>query len=390
MRDPVRVTKDHRVVWYPSGRVGDGARRSRRCGSDVAAQQFARQVRGELTGAALDLDLGSPNKSVRQMIEHFLTDRELVVGSPLTTRQYRSNLNVWTPAVVQVASCGDVDLRHWHAIFDGLRIGGASAGTVKSVARTYGALIQFGALRGYLSESDAFGSALMRRKVVHDCLKYVSSVRAQGTIALKDCPTADEVDGYAAAFEAVYPGHGRLLVLLAFSSGLRFCELLALRVEDINLLTGEVRVAQQLDRTRPWPATRLPKGGKSRIAVAWAAYRHVLKELVETASGESSRDPGYLFPRYRSKTAWADQAGRLAGAAAASCPEWSWGFHALRHSFATHSLAPVSAGGYGLPPKSVSTWLGHHALSLTLDMYVDRLGDDVSLAGRLTAKRPGT
>jgi len=81
----------------------------------------------------------------------------------------------------------------------------------------------------------------------------------------------------AAAFEVEYPGYGFRLVLLAFATGLRICELLALRWDSIDLATGAVAVNAQLDRYRAWPAVRKPKGGKTRRVPLAGAVRDLLE-----------------------------------------------------------------------------------------------------------------
>ena len=68
------------------------------------------------------------------------------------------------------------------------------------------------------------------------------------------------VEKYAAAFEAEYPGYGYRLVLLAYATGMRICELLALRVEHVLFLKDETKIIVdwQLDRYEQWPAVRAP------------------------------------------------------------------------------------------------------------------------------------
>ena len=61
------------------------------------------------------------------------------------------------------------------------------------------------------------------------------------------CPKADDIETYASAFEEVHPGYGRRLVLLAFATGLRINELLALRHDSIDLGTGDVTVGDAYD-----------------------------------------------------------------------------------------------------------------------------------------------
>lgn len=67
---------------------------------------------------------------------------------------------------------------------------------------------------------------------------------------------------FAAAFEAEYPGYGARFVWLAFATGMRICELLALRWDSFDLVSMTVAVDWQLNRHRAWPAVKPPKSGK--------------------------------------------------------------------------------------------------------------------------------
>ena len=111
------------------------------------------------------------------------------------------------------------------------------------------------------------------------------------------------------------PGYGARLVWLAFGTGLRINEALALRHDSIDLDTLEVAVDWQLDRYGTWPALALPKGNKTRATQLWACYSDVAASLIEDALDPEGPDHGWLFPRHRSVKKWADQAGKLAGAA---------------------------------------------------------------------------
>jgi hypothetical protein len=52
------------------------------------------------------------------------------------------------------------------------------------------------------------------------------------------------------------------------------------------------------------------------------------RSLVEDAEKRTGDEHGWLFPRHRSRTRWADQAGNLMAAAAQACG-WDWSFHWL-------------------------------------------------------------
>jgi integrase len=387
-QDPVRVYADGRIAYWTGGRAGLGHRRFLRGGSLEEAIKKGAAMRGTLArtegvGAHFDANL---DQLMQDMLVHLRTHG----GEEGSIRQYKTNYNTWITDEIGHLRCLDAELRHWTAIFDHLNHGKASETTVRNMSRTLGVLMEFGVEHGYFLTAEPFAEPRRRRLVVKKAKKRAAIYKAEveQKIQLKLCPTLADVEKYAAAFEAEYPGYGYRLVMLAFATGLRLNELLALRHDSINLKTGEIAVDWQLDRYNHWPAHKLPKGRKTRTAIIWDHYLPIAESLVADSLSRDGADHGSLFPRHRSTTAWADQAGKLAGAAKAAC-DWNWTFHWLRHAWASLSLAPEKFGGYGLDAVSVQHWLGHERLSTTQDMYVERQTDDASIAKGRTSRAPG-
>jgi integrase len=389
--DPVRVYADGRLWYWTGGRPGVGERIPERCGTLAAAEARAVELRARLVRTQ---GLGPQAASVLgQAMQDMIASMRTAGDAEGSIRQYKSNWNRWMPAeIAWNVRCLDVDIHHWAAIFDHANAEGASEPTVRNIARTLGVLMEWAVDRGYFASSEPFGDPRRRRKIVKKARRRARIVKAEREerYLFAICPKVSDVEKYAAAFEEVYPGYGRRLVLLAFATGLRINELLALRHDAIDLETGEVQVDWQLDRYNAWPARRLPKGNKTRIAFLWSFYTDVAESLIEDslALDEDDEHYGWLFPRHRSKTGWADQAGKLAGQARKAC-DWDWTFHWLRHAFATYSMASKKTGGFKLDPVSVQHWLGHARLSTTQDMYVERQSDDLKIARRRTDSAPG-
>ena len=390
--DPVRVYNDGRLWYWTGGRPGVGERVPERHGTLAKAEARAAELR---TLLARTHGLGPQAGSVLDQVMQDMLAAMDTAGEPEgTIRQYKSNWNTWVPANIGAkVRCLDVDIRHWAAIFDQANAEGASESTVKNIARTLGALTDWAVDRGYFASAEPFGDPRRRRKIVRKARQRARIVSAESDnrYLFDVCPKVADVEKYAAAFEEVYPGYGRRLVLLAFATGLRINELLALRHDSIDLETCEVSVDWQLDRYQHWPARRRPKGGKTRVAAMWSCYAEVASSLIEDslALDEDDEHHGWLFPRHRSTKAWADQAGKLAGEAKQAC-DWDWTFHWLRHAYATYSMASRKSGGFKLDPVSVQGWLGHARLSTTQDMYVERQSDDVKVAKKRTSRLPGT
>lgn len=384
--DPIRVYEDGRLAYWTGGAPGLGQRRFRRFGSAQEAEEVAAALRPQLVTRAPRGPRAS--QSLDTLFRHMRDTWTPGNGKTATLAQYRSNWNVWVAESIGKKACDQLTISDWSAIFANLSRQRASLATIRAVARTLNAVIKHGILNGFFLDENAFGLPTQRKAVVANAVDRTPRTNRRAGITLGMCPTVADVDRLAAAFAVVYPGYGDRLVWMAFATGMRLGEVLALRVEHVNLKTGEVAVLEQLDRSQPWPATRLPKYDKTRTARMWAAYWHVAASLVADANARTGDDAGWLFPRHRSTRRWLDQAGRLA-AVAREQAGWGWTLHFLRHAHASYSLAPVSYGGYGLDPKSVSECLGHEDLSTTLDMYVAEQPEAAAIAARLTRHPPG-
>ncbi len=148
------------------------------------------------------------------------------------------------------------------------------------------------------------------------------------------------------ADEDALPLRDRAMFELIYSSGLRLAEVLGVRLEDIDLAAGTVRV--------------LGKGSKTRVvpvgAQAIAAVERWLPERALMANAEErvlfvSRRGGRLHPR----TVQA----RLTARAKAHGLDAKVHPHVLRHSFASHILQ--SSGDL----RAVQELLGHASISTT-------------------------
>jgi integrase len=378
---PARAYADGRVAYWTGGKPGQGKRKQKRLPGFAEAERWAAVYNLSATGGA-DSGTPKPLRNLDEMFQDFL-DQLRRNGEPEgTIRQYKSNWNVWVPAEIGSIPCGLAELQHFTAIFNGLT-GKQSTrlGTVRSIARTIGAAITFGVQNGYFAADAApFGSPDHRKAVVK---KAVETVRKRAEVEHRydndSCPTAEDVDLLAAAVEKEYPGYGRRLVLLGFATGMRINELLALQWDSIDLVTGLVCVDWQMDRYQPWPARRLPKGGKRRETRLWQGYLHVAESLIlDALERPDGNDAGWLFPRRNTRVKWWSDSVGVFLRKAITAASWDWTFHWLRHGFASWNLTPRKDGGFGLAVKVVQGWLGHSKPSITQDMYLEshRGGDE--------------
>lgn len=379
--DPVRVYDDGRIAYWTGGAAGVGDRRFERLPDLAAAERRA----VELRAAVVKENRPRPDRTLDELAQFMLNEMRAAGDPEGTVRQYKSNWNTWVPAEVGEVLCRDAAIEHVSAILSGLSAEKSSLGTTNAVIRTLNAVIRTGQLNGWLT-SDDLGTLALRREAYKVARRRAADTKRGNEVITREmCPTVEEVDAFAAAMAVVYPGFGDRLVYAAFSSGLRLCEVLALTVTDVNLEHGRVHVDKQLDRYRNWPDTAPPKHGRERHAVFWSSYQWVWDGLVADAERAGRR---HLFPLHRSTTKFADRVGVFCREARKASGT-TWGFHWLRHAFATWSLASPDDGGYGLDLPSVSKWLGHGRTSVTQDLYVGPARDHEVRARETTRRLPG-
>jgi integrase len=222
-------------------------------------------------------------------MQSFLDHLRRTSGKTGTIRQYKSNYNTWIPETIGARANPTLERAHWSGIFDPLAAA-ASPATIKNVNRTLNAMIGFADDREFFGTRLPFNTTPERRaSIVREARELARKrlgLAAQATsgIALDMCPDVASVDELAEAVEAHYPDYGRRMVLLAFGTGLRICEILALRADHIDVAQGLVHVDQQLNRYAQWPAVVPPKGDKDRKALIWTAMLPVAESLMIDAT----------------------------------------------------------------------------------------------------------
>lgn len=229
-----------------------------------------------------------------------------------------------------------------------------SASSVRQVHRTLSLVLAFAVRDGRLARNVAEGVPLPR--AAKPDKRYL---------------TLDELRRLA---DSVEDGQARLMVMLLGLTGLRFGELVALRVKRVDLLRRRLEVAESASEINGVLTFGTPKTHQRRTVPVPRSLVDALAEqvagkgpeaLVFTASSGSA--VGLMNWRHRTF----DPAVRAADLGHLTP-------HELRHTAA--SLAVASGAG----PKAVQRMLGHASAAMTLDVYSGLFDDELdSLADRL-------
>jgi integrase len=174
---------------------------------------------------------------------------------------------------------------------------------------------------------------------------------------------------------ALAAGKGRLVVLVLAYCGLRWSEVAALRVENVDLLRRRLDIAQAVTEVNGGQLTwNTPKNHERRTV---PIPRFLVDELAGHLAGRGRNElvfaapEGSVLRNRNARRSWFD-------AAAAAIDEPGLTPQELRHTAA--SLA-VSAGAN---VKAVQRMLGHASAAMTLDRYADLFDDDLdAVADRL-------
>lgn len=154
----------------------------------------------------------------------------------------------------------------------------------------------------------------------------------------------DEAEAAVAAAE----GQIRAMMVFALNTGLRVGELLALRWEDVSIPERRVRVSQN-----DWQGhVGTPKGGQAREVPLNGRALGVIQALRTDGAGLVFRGADGGPYRYRSAQLAIEKVSRRVG-------EKRFGWHALRHTFASHLVMR------GVSLTAVQQLLGHSTQAMT-------------------------
>ena len=197
-----------------------------------------------------------------------------------------------------------------------------------------------------------------------------------------EIPSADDVERLGKALAAGWHGErDQLMATVAAYSGLRWGEIAALTVPQVDTAARVITVDRKVVEVAGKLYLEAPKGRKRRSTIypartpagyplADAIAARIQEALAEQAAGANPL--GLMFPSPRGTWWRSSNFDRRVLAPAYHAAAWrgpggtgAWTWHSLRHVFCTTALS-----GWHLEPADVSCMAGHATVRVTLDMYV--------------------
>ena len=250
-------------------------------------------------------------------------------------------------------------------------------------------------VRDWISQLQAEGVGVQAIRVARRLVaRVLRQAQADGTIGANPVDAAppprlvrgqphvlnvDEVQRIAEAIDPAY----RALVLAAAYCGLRFGEVAALRLGDVDMLRRRLVVSRALSEVGGTVTEGQTKSGKTRMVTMPAAVVEALAAHLEDHEGElifTAPDGGYIRRTNWRRRVWAPALGHaglphpyapkgercsLCGAAEADNlhTDPAPTPHDLRHFGAAVAIAA------GAHPKAIQERLGHASITTTLNVY---------------------
>jgi integrase len=250
---------------------------------------------------------------------------------PSAIRSYEKNLRLRVLPALGDRRLGDIQPKDIQHLLDKLQRDGASASTIDGTLTPLRAIYRRARTRGLAAPNPTTG---LDKPAIRSKPRLFAS--------------PDQADAMLAALT----GPSRALWATALYAGLRRGELMALRWEDVDLATGVIHVRRGWD-TMEGEITPKSKQGRRNVPIPGALRDHLDQHAIATG-----RD-GRVFGPPRRIISWAEQAGDTW--TALGLPRLT--LHEARHSYASLMIAA------GVNAKSLSTYMGHATIAMTLDLY---------------------
>lgn len=303
------------------------------------------------------------SKTVAQVGARWIEDCILEGLERTTVKQYRSHVDLHlVPLLVgddeRAVRLGDVKLADLTTPFvQDMRtalLKKLSRAMAKKTLVTFKTVLAYAQTKGFVAQNVAQPVSIK-----------INSRNARKLEVGVDIPTREEISALIAHAGALRP----MLVVAAFT-GLRVSELRGLRWADIDLKRGRLSVRQRVDR---YNEIGRPKTESSERTLPVDPFViNVPREWrLRCPKGEGDfvfpNKDGGAFP-YQTARYHLDLVQEAAGLAP-SVEEPKYGWHALRHFYASLLINRKIDGGLEYPLKVVSEYLGHTSIKMTADVY---------------------
>jgi integrase len=247
---------------------------------------------------------------------------------------------------------------------------------VRKARISLGALLSDAQLRGLVGQNVVHAFARHRGKDARAAARHKSKLEVG-----VDIPSLDEIRAIIAALDEDDSYGRRPVLLTAILAGLRISELRGLRWHDVDLKRSELHVRQRADR---YNAIGRPKSvaGERVVPLPPMLVSALRKWKLACPNGEL----GLVFPAahggiesYVNVTRHVLIPALLAAGVMARTPKRDedgrpivtakYGWHSLRHFYASWCINRKEDGGLGLPAKMVQQRMGHASITMTMDIY---------------------
>ena len=341
------VNKDPRNGnWLARWRDPSAHSRSKSFARKVDAERFLSQLTADLhRGAYID---PAASKVLLESLALSWT-AGLAHLKPSTAERYRGIVRLhivprWGRWALRSISHSDVS-----AWIGDLQRTGLAPGTIRQTYRVLSLILDAAVKDGRIARNPASGVALPR------------GVRSEPRFL-----TAMEVGTLAKA-----AGPYRLAVLILAFTGLRFGELVALRVKRVDAARRRITVAESASEVGGQLIWSTPKTHQTRSVPVPAS---LMAELVAECQGKGPDDTVFTAPA-GGPLRLGNWRGRMFDPACRSAGLIGVTPHDLRHTAASLAIAA------GANVKAVQGMLGHASAAMTLDIYAGLFTDDLDNVG---------
>ena len=374
--------KPRGVTWLVDYSDAEGRRRSRNFKTKAEANAFHISVGGELRAGTHIPD--SKSVTVAEAGRRWLRKCETDGLEPSTVEGYTQHLDRHIVPLIGAVKLSRLTVPMIGTFEDTLKHDRSRA-MVRKVRISLGALLANAQREGLVGHNAVYERGRQGKSKSREA--HVADRQDAPLQVGIDIPSPDEIRTIFALVDKIGTDEQRALFLTAALAGLRISEKRGLPWPAVDLKEGTIEVRQRADRynkigppktkqsrrTIPLPPMLVSALRKWKLACPHSELRLVFPaadggvqayvNITRHALVPIMRAAGLMVPALRKDgTPQHDKQGRLV-----LVPKYGW--HSLRHFFASWCLNRKENGGLGLLPKEVQERMGHSSIMVTMDTY---------------------